>query len=252
MASFLALCFLADPTSTRVANAFLAPSSLLLGAHRRSGTDAALAAFRANDNFRVDLEPPVSDEDSAAPAADDVSSDKSTSWLTNLKGEGAIFTKIPPFIVEDTNLLFYDVALLLNLSVSISFWVVHRLSVSHVGSAVSEGSLLCILWIMAGLYNGAFLRSAVDGHRGGPDDVQAREGDGDVDVGGPKAAGLLGLSTFVGVCNLRIAAALVTAVVEHRPVGLTDGERLIPLEFAVGLVLMSAWRALHSYYSPRI
>jgi hypothetical protein len=50
------------------------------------------------------------------------------------------YKKPPPFQVEDTSLLFYDVFLILNLSLSISFWAVHRMSFDYIGSAVSEGS----------------------------------------------------------------------------------------------------------------
>lgn len=150
------------------------------------------------------------------------------------------YKKPPPFQVEDTSLLFYDVFLILNLSLSISFWAVHRMSFDYIGSAVSEGSLFCLLWIVAGLYNGAFLYSAVDGHYGSTDER-----------GGPKAAGLLGLHTFISASSLRVIVALVMAVLEHRKVGIA-GEQLIPLEIAFGLLLMSSWRALHSSYTPRV
>lgn len=147
-----------------------------------------------------------------------------------------------PIEVQDSTVLYYDIFLLLNLSVSISFWVVHRLSFFNITEAFSEGCLLCILWILAGLYNGAFLYSATDGHY----DMTKEE---DFDKGGPKAAGLLGLWTFVGTINLRLAIALTTAITEHRPVGINNGEELIPLELCFGLVLMSMWRMLHSTYS---
>ncbi len=151
------------------------------------------------------------------------------------------YAKPPPFQVEDTSVLFYDVFLILNLSVSISFWAVHRMDFDFIGSAVSEGSLFCLLWIAAGLYNGAFLYSAVDGHYGSADKR-----------GGPKAAGLLGLHTFMSASSMRIVVALAMAVLEHRKVGLVAGEQLIPLEIAFGLLLMSMWRALHSSYVPRV
>jgi hypothetical protein len=147
-----------------------------------------------------------------------------------------------PISIQDTSVLYYDIFLLLNLSVSISFWVVHRLSFSDITQAFSEGSLLCILWIASGLYNGAFLYSATDGHY----DMTRDDVDG---KGGPKAAGLLGLWTFVGTINMRMLIALVMAVIEHRPVGIADGEELIPLELCFGLVLMSMWRMLHSSYT---
>lgn len=40
----------------------------------------------------------------------------------------------------DTSLLFYNVFLILNLSLSISFRAAHRMSFEYIGSAVSEGS----------------------------------------------------------------------------------------------------------------
>ena len=110
-----------------------------------------------------------------------------------------------------------------------------------IGSAVSEGSLVCILWIAAGLYNGAFLYSAVDGHYGSTDER-----------GGPRAAGMLGLHTFMSAASMRVILALVMAVLEHRKVGVVAGEQLIPLEIAFGLLLMSMWRALHSSFVPRV
>jgi hypothetical protein len=149
----------------------------------------------------------------------------------------------PPLQVDDNNLLLYDVFLLVNLSASISFWVVHRLNFLFIAESLNEGALLCICWIVAGLANGAFLHSAVDGHW----DPSGK----DADKGGPKAAGLLGLSTFIGTSSIRIIIALAVAVAEHRPVG-GGGEALIPLEILVGLILMSSWRALHSAYTPRL
>ena len=151
------------------------------------------------------------------------------------------YQKPPPLQVEDNSVLLYDVILLVNLSASISFWVTHRMDFQYIGSAISEGSLLSILWIIAGLYHGAFLYSAVDGHYGSMDEK-----------GGPKAAGLLGLQTFISTFNLRIVMALLIAVIEHRKVGDVAGEELIPLELIFGLVLMSCWRALHSSYTPRM
>mmetsp|Transcript_17552 Transcript_17552/g.35248 ORF Transcript_17552/g.35248 Transcript_17552/m.35248 type:complete len:262 (-) Transcript_17552:846-1631(-) len=148
----------------------------------------------------------------------------------------------PPLQVDDTNLLLYDAFLILNLSASISFWVVHRMNFLYIASSLNEGALLCICWILAGLANGAFLYSAVDGHYDPDGDDAAK--------GGPKAAGLLGLSTFIGTSSIRVLIALILAVLQHRPVG-SGGEQLIPLEILVGLVLMSSWRALHSAYTPR-
>jgi hypothetical protein len=149
--------------------------------------------------------------------------------------------KMPPLLVEDNQLLLYDLVLILNLTVSISLWVVHRMSFDFIAPALSEGSLMCILWIIAGLSNGAFLYSAVDGHYNSSDDR-----------GGPKAAGMLGLHTFINAANLRVMVALVSAVLEHRKVGMVPGEDLVPLEIAFGLVLLSMWRLLHSSFTPRV
>jgi len=151
----------------------------------------------------------------------------------------------PPIQVDDTNVLLYDVLLLLNLSVSISFGVTHRMNLSYISSALDEGSLMCICWIIAGLANGVFLYSAVDGHY---DPLGRGE---DYEKGGPKSAGLLALSTFISASSIRILVALSCAVCQHRPVGV-GGEELIPLEIVVGLALMSLWRAVHSSYTPRV
>jgi len=173
----------------------------------------------------------------------------SAGWLNDLTETSPIFQllkneggrKIPPLLVEDPPLLLYDVFLILNLTASISFWVVHRMSFEYIGAAISEGSLLCILWIFCGLYNGAFLNSAVDGHYGALDER-----------GGPLAAGRLGFNTFVNTCSLRVILALVMAIIQHRQVGVASGEDLILMEVSFGILLMSAWRFLHSTNIPRI
>jgi len=148
--------------------------------------------------------------------------------------------RIPPFHVEDSQLLMYDIFLILNLSVSISFLVIHRLSFDYVSSALSEGSLMSILWIVSGLFNGGFLYSSVDGHHTPPDPRA-----------GPKAAGLLGLHSFIMTANLRVIIALLLAIYEHRKVGTGMGEDLMPMEITFGIVLMSIWRLLHSVFTPR-
>jgi hypothetical protein len=179
-----------------------------------------------------------------------VTKKKSDSWVDNLPLIGSFLQqqrelgkeyRMPPLQVEDQNLLYYDVFLLLNLSVSISFWVVHRMNSGFIASSISEGSLLCVLWILSGLYHGSFLHSAVDGHYGSADEER----------GGPNGAGLLALHTYVTASSLRVLIALVTAVLEHRKVGAAAGEDLMVLEIAFGLVLMSLWRWLHSSYTPR-
>jgi hypothetical protein len=149
----------------------------------------------------------------------------------------------PPIKIDDTNLLLYDTILLTNLSVSISFFVVHRLNYYFVPSSLNEGAVLSLCWIIAGLANGSFLYSAVDGHYDPRDEDYASKG-------GPKAAGLLAVSTFVSASSLRIVFALLFAMLDHRPVG-SGGEELIPLEIPFGLFLMSAWRTLHAEQTTR-
>jgi hypothetical protein len=128
-----------------------------------------------------------------------------------------------------------------NLVVSISFWVTHRMDFSYLVPAISEGSLLSVLWMASGLYTGAFLYSAVDGHYATSDERA-----------GPRAAGLLGFHTFLNTVNLRLVVALLMAVAQHRPVGSGLGEDLLPLEIGFGFVLMSCWRILHSSSVPRL
>ena len=149
----------------------------------------------------------------------------------------------PPIKIDDTNLLLYDTILLTNLSVSISFFVVHRLNYYFVPSSLNEGAVLSLCWIIAGLANGSFLYSAVDGHYDPRDEDYASKG-------GSKAAGLLAVSTFVSASSLRIVFALLFAMLDHRPVG-SGGEELIPLEIPLGLFLMSAWRTLHAEQTTR-
>jgi hypothetical protein len=149
--------------------------------------------------------------------------------------------KLPPIQVDDANLLLYDVFLIINLTLSISFWVTHRMEFDFLPFAFSEGCLLSIFWIASGLYHGMFLYSAVDGHYGSSDER-----------GGPKAAATLALNTFVSAVNLRLVFAFLVAVAEHRPVGLAPSEELLPLEIGFGLLLMSSWRALHSFSTPRL
>lgn len=152
--------------------------------------------------------------------------------------------KLPPIQVEDFGVMMYDIFLIVNLSLSISFWVTHRLDFASIPYAFNEGCLFSILWIASGLYHGSFLYSAMDGHY--PlDDEQSR--------GGPKAAAALAFNTYINAINLRLISALMGAWIQHRKVG--EGspmEELIPLEIGCGLVLMTMWRALHSEVTPRM
>jgi len=82
--------------------------------------------------------------------------------------------KPPPFIIDDLAVVLGDVILIVNLSLSTSTWVVHRPSLSigdslgldvpllHVGSALSEGCTVAILWVAAGLLNGRVFRYVDD------------------------------------------------------------------------------------------
>jgi len=157
-------------------------------------------------------------------------------------GNGPNLFALPPFQIDITNILFYDVFLLLNLSVSISFFAIHRTSLQYITPAFSEGALFCILWIVSGLYYGTFLYSSVTGHY----DADQME---EKNIQGPVAAGTLALSTFITTSSLRIIVSLAAAWLEHRPVGVAPGEDLIPLEIGFGLILMSIWRYVWSSYT---
>ena len=158
------------------------------------------------------------------------------SWLQAWQAEYGKERQRPPAQVDDFSLLFYDIFLLVNLSVSISFWVVHRMQVDYVALAFNEGCAAAVCWLGAGLGTGAFLDSAPTGHL--PD-------------GGPAGAAKLALHTFVYAMNLRLLLALLMAVGQHRAVGAVGGEALLPLELGLGLVLMPAWRLLHASYTSQ-
>ena len=169
-----------------------------------------------------------------------------------------LFSRLPPFLIEDWNVLFYDILLIVNLTVSISFWVIHRYDVSYIGRALNEGCLLSLLWIGAGLWNGSFLYTSVDGHylppTKGPTTAEAPSNQSHrpgMDSGGPVAAGLLAFHTFINTINLRLLFALIVALVEHRPALSSGTELLVPLELGYGLILMILWRALHSNFVLR-
>lgn len=150
--------------------------------------------------------------------------------------------KPPPVQVDDPDVLLYDIFLIVNLSLSISFWVTHRLDFGSIPYAFSEGCLFSILWIASGLYHGSFLSSAVDGHYP-PTDERS----------GPKSAAALAFNSYVSTVNLRLVAALVGAWIQHRAIEFSSPmEDLIPLEIGCGLVLLPMWRALHSQITPRV
>jgi hypothetical protein len=167
--------------------------------------------------------------------------------------------RLPPFFIEDWNVLLYDILLIVNLSVSISFWVIHRFDVSYIGIAFNEGCLLSLLWICAGLWNGSFLYSAIDGHypprpppmKNRTAATATNSDPTDPYSGGPLAAGVLAFHTYINTINLRLLWALGMAMIEHRPALSTASELLLPLEFGYGVMLMMLWRTLHSSFVLR-
>jgi len=220
-------------------------------ATRLSNTNSVGSSFalsmssEVNDKDRHRPTPPEStsspEDQQSEPSSpvDDMMQTVRNAYKSLVKGSGEP-TKMPPIQIDDVSLVIYDIFLMVNLTASISFWVAHRLQFQYLGTALNEGCLLSILWIVSGLYTGAFLDSAVDGHYGSADER-----------GGPKAAGLLGLNTFINAANLRLIVALAMAVLEHRPVGSSPGEELIILEVGFGVVLMSVWRFFYSSIVPR-
>lgn len=203
-----------------------------------------------------------SDFDDACGVDDSGGQEQGPEWWKELSNQPQTTPpriKLPPLQIDDPNLLFYDIFLLLNLVVSISYWVVHRMQIEYITLAFNEGCLLSILWVVAGLYHGAFLYSAVDGHASTTIDEVEGNDENDppweflsTSKAGPPAAGLLALNTFINTISLRLIVALAVAVIEHRPVFDDPLEQLIPLEVGFGLILMSSWRTIHSAFSPRI
>jgi hypothetical protein len=208
-------------------------------------TSLASSIIGDNDNDEGQINSKKDDEEELILRESSDNSSTVQKWIDGLpfvhlfKSEG--YKKLPPMQVEDMNLLLYDVFLIVNLTLSISFWVTHRMSFEYIPAAFNEGSLLSILWIGSGLYHGSFLSSAMDGHYRSTDEES-----------GPKAAAVLAFNTFLNAVNLRLIFALITAVVHHRQVGIDPGEQLLPLEIGFGLLLMTGWRTLHSSITPRI
>lgn len=93
---------------------------------------------------------------------------------------------------------------------------------------------------MSGLWNGAFLYSAADGHY-------------EFSEESPRRAGALAFNTFVSAANVRILILLMEEVVWGHKGSLVEGGLMdtVPLEVGFGLVLMSIWRMLHSTVVPR-
>lgn len=229
-------------------NALLLDTTTLLGRKQSSHSRPLFLSSRSNE-IREDEERALEDNKQQQPYS---SGDKERnaskpdflqSMMESIQEYDRAWRRRPPIKVEDMNVLLYDIFLLVNLSVSISFWVVHRMDVDFIGSAFNEGCLMSLLWMAAGLFSGAFLYSAVDGHFTGPSAGEK---------GGPQAAGMLAFQTFVNAVNLRLLFALAVAVLQHRPVGSAVGEQIMPMEIGFGLLMMSTWRILHSSFVPRI
>ena len=222
---------------TRATQCFMSTSPL-------RDDNQSLSASSTDDSQSSDKDEPTRD-----PASNETSSSSSSpfwqSWLTALQqqAEYSRRRRPPPLQVEDTDLVFYDVFLLCNLVLSVDFWVIHRMQMGpNLAWAVNEASLLSLCWMAAGLWNGAFLRSAMDGNWPISDERA-----------GPLAAARLAMNTFVNTINIRLLVALATAVLQHRPaLQGTAGEDLLPLELGWGLLLMPAWRWLHSSFTPRV
>jgi len=232
-------------------NAFLLDTTTLLGRKYSSHSRPLSLSSRSNE-IREDEERALEDKKQPPQQQPYSSGDNEKnaskpdflqSMMESIQEYDRAWRRRPPIKVEDMNVLLYDIFLLVNLSVSISFWVVHRMDVDFIGSAFNEGCLMSLLWMAAGLFSGAFLYSAVDGHFTGPSAAEK---------GGPQAAGMLAFQTFVNAVNLRLLFALVVAVLQHRPVGSAVGEQIMPMEIGFGLLMMSTWRILHSSFVPRI
>ena len=129
-------------------------------------------------------------------------------------------------MIEDKEVLAYDVFLIINLFVAISTFVTHKSSpLLHMNEALSNGSLFTICWIAAGVYHGAFLFSSANN---------------------PFKAGNMALTTFISTCNIRLVLELfLQSLVLHQKIEFEW------LEFVVGITLMSSWRWLHSVYVNR-
>lgn len=154
-----------------------------------------------------------------------------TARIRSIFNQLSLPRKLPPIQIEDTNLLFYDLFLIINLAVSISYWVIHRMDIGYIGAAFNEGCLMSIAWIVGGIPTGAFSYYG---------------------TGTPKGAGIVAAITYVNAINIRLLVSLLIAVNEHRPVGTVIGEQIMTLEIGFGLLLMVLWRILYSSIISRI
>eukprot|EP00567_Pseudictyota_dubia_P013514 CAMPEP_0197446580 /NCGR_PEP_ID=MMETSP1175-20131217/11501_1 /TAXON_ID=1003142 /ORGANISM="Triceratium dubium, Strain CCMP147" /LENGTH=131 /DNA_ID=CAMNT_0042977723 /DNA_START=10 /DNA_END=401 /DNA_ORIENTATION=- len=88
------------------------------GGYPSTVSTVPLAAFRADDLYdepdtQFNSVSEIDGDNEKVSEPDSDIDNAPTSWLANVWGaEGTLFRKPPPFIVDDTNLLFYDVALL--------------------------------------------------------------------------------------------------------------------------------------------
>lgn len=124
-------------------------------------------------------------------------------------------------MIEDKEVLCYDIFLLINLFVAISCYVTHRASpFLYINEAISSGSLFSLCWIFAGIYHGTFLFSSTSNSY---------------------KAGTLALTTFISTCNIRLVLELlIQTFLLHQKIEFDW------LEFVAGLALMASWRWLHS------
>jgi hypothetical protein len=193
-----------------------------------------------------ELQDPIDDDDSGTEQKGIISAlnrvSQAQSYFQSLLSQLSRKGKPPPIQVEDINVLLFDTILIINLAVAISYFVIQRMNLGFVGLAFNEGCLMSLFWITSGLYTGAFLYSAVDGHYGSSN----------TDQGGPKGAGILAAHTYVNAINMRLLFALIASVCEHRPVGSVLGEQIMLLEIGFGLLLLVLWRMLYSNLAGRM
>ena len=102
---------------------------------RISSTKLYMSDIPSDDQQKLEEEFTQLKTEEDEPTIPSLTTIPSTLW-SMLTGNGGR----PPIQVDDTNVLFYDVLLLLNLSVSISFGVTHRMNLSYISSALDEGS----------------------------------------------------------------------------------------------------------------
>jgi hypothetical protein len=177
-----------------------------------------------------------------------------------------VFLPNPADRIQDVQLLLFDVFLILNLTLSASFWVVYRLDVAKTMTvALNEGCVFAFCWIVAGVFNDAF---------------RSEESSIDVSTASLPRKGDEGLTqnpylttainTFLTASVLRLVLALfalaassasseAATLFDASPkltssfLGVHDSQsaKLIPLEFGLGAILMTTWRMIHAQFKVR-